>query len=59
MTAKELARLLGVSEAAVSFALNNKPGVSTETRNRIREAAQKYHLDRTRSTEAPKSAGTV
>jgi LacI family transcriptional regulator len=39
MTAKELAKQLGVSEAAVSFALNDKPGVSTITRNRIKEAA--------------------
>ncbi len=46
MTAKELAKLLGVSETAVSFALNNKPGVSTETRNRIKKAAQQYNVER-------------
>ena len=27
MTAKELAKLLGVSPTAVSFALNGKPGI--------------------------------
>lgn len=48
MTAKELAKILQLSEASVSFALNNKPGVSTETRNRILEAAEKYgiHINR-------------
>ena len=48
MTAKELAKILGLSEAAVSFALNGKPGVSTQTRNRVREAAEKYGLDTSR-----------
>ena len=32
ITAKELARKLNLSQTAVSMALNNKPGVSTETR---------------------------
>ena len=45
MTGKELAKLLGVSEATVSYALNNKPGVSTEMRNRIKKAAQEYGID--------------
>ena len=45
MTSKELARILGLSETAVSFALNNKPGVSTQTRNRVKEAALTYGLD--------------
>ncbi|MDY5113583.1 MAG: LacI family DNA-binding transcriptional regulator, partial [Bilifractor sp.] len=40
ITAKELARQLGVSPAAVSMALNNKPGVSTATRARIVRAAE-------------------
>ena len=31
ITAKELARKLNLSQTAVSMALNNKPGVSTET----------------------------
>lgn len=48
MTAKELAKILNLSEAAVSFALNGKPGVSTQTRNRVREAAEKYGLDTSR-----------
>lgn len=40
-TAKELAKELGISEAAVSIALRNKSGVSTETRNRVLELADK------------------
>lgn len=44
MTAKELAEILGVSPTAVSFALNGKPGISTKTRNRIKDAALEYGL---------------
>ena len=40
ITAKELAQKLGLSQTAVSMALNNKPGVSTETRRMIIEAAE-------------------
>ncbi len=36
-----IARELGVSQRAVSFALNRKPGVSPETRRKILEAAQR------------------
>lgn len=45
VTAKKLARDLGISEAAVSMALNNKPGVSTATRRRIIEEAEKQGYD--------------
>ena len=45
ITAKELAQKLGLSQTAVSMALNNKPGVSTETRRMIIEAAEKYDYD--------------
>ena len=34
-TAKQIAKELGVSEAAVSLALNNKPGVSDQLRKRV------------------------
>ncbi len=40
MTAKELARQLGLSAAAVSLALNNRKGVSEATRLKVKEAAQ-------------------
>ncbi|WP_067478718.1 LacI family DNA-binding transcriptional regulator [Actinomadura hibisca] len=39
-TIADVARLAGVSKGAVSLALNDKPGVSEETRQRIREAAE-------------------
>ena len=45
ITAKELARLLNLSEAAVSLALNNRPGVSTATRKRIWDKAQELGYD--------------
>ncbi len=45
ITAKELAKKMNLSEAAVSMALNNKPGVSTQTRKMIIEEAQKCGYD--------------
>ncbi len=45
ITAKELAEKLGISAAAISMALNDKPGVSTETRKKVRLAAEKYGYD--------------
>lgn len=39
-TIKDIAVAAGVSEAAVSFALNDKPGVSEATRARIRSSAE-------------------
>lgn len=48
ITAKQLAKELGLSEAAISMALNNKPGVSTATRRRVLEAAQHAGYDFTR-----------
>ena len=49
VTAKELAKLLGISEAAVSFALNNKPGVSPLTRQLVLEKAVELGYDFSRS----------
>lgn len=45
ITAKELAKKLNLSAAAVSMALNNKPGVSSITRRTIFDAAEKYGYD--------------
>ena len=45
ITAKALAAELGLSESAVSLALNNKPGVSRETRRRVVEAAKAHGYD--------------
>lgn len=49
VTAKELAKLLGISEASVSFALNNKPGVSPLTRQLVLEKAVELGYDFSRS----------
>lgn len=48
ITAKELAERLGLSTAAVSFALNGKPGVSEQTRERVLAMAQKLGYSRTK-----------
>ncbi|MCM1026283.1 MAG: LacI family DNA-binding transcriptional regulator [Roseburia sp.] len=52
VTAKKLAETLGLSEAAVSMALNNKPGVSTATRQRVLTAAKEQGYDFSRLNEA-------
>src|SRR5918996_4370156 len=39
-TIADVARRAGVSEGAVSFAVNDRPGVSPETRERILRAAE-------------------
>ncbi|MFJ9927965.1 DNA-binding transcriptional regulator, LacI/PurR family [Streptomyces misionensis] len=39
-TMKDIARRAGVSESAVSFALNGRPGVSDVTRERVRRVAE-------------------
>lgn len=52
ITAKELAASLGLSEAAVSLALNNRPGVSTATRKRVLDAARAADFDFSRKAFA-------
>jgi DNA-binding LacI/PurR family transcriptional regulator len=42
LTIKKIAELAGVSPTAVSFALNNKKGISRETEKRIMEVVEKY-----------------
>lgn len=61
VTAKELAKQLGLSEAAVSLALNHKPGVSTATRNRVLAAAeaQGYDFSRLKPAEPGKNSGSI
>lgn len=62
ITGKELAKLLNLSEAAVSMALNHKPGVSTATRARILEAAREngYDFTHIRENAAPRvEKGTI
>ncbi|MDD5852036.1 MAG: helix-turn-helix domain-containing protein, partial [Galactobacillus timonensis] len=45
VTAKEIAEYLNLSTASVSVALNNKPGVSTQTRKRVLEVARELGYD--------------
>lgn len=59
ITAKELAKKLSLSEAAVSMALNGKPGVSTATRKLILEAAEKYGYDFTRISGRQNASGSI
>lgn len=42
VTITDIARLAGVSPGAVSFALNGRPGVSAQTRQRILEIAEEH-----------------
>lgn len=61
ITAKELAAKLGLSEAAVSLALNHKPGVSTATRKRVIAAAEElgYDFSRLKPQEPGKNNGSI
>lgn len=43
VTNREIAQLAGVSPAAVSIAINGKPGISAETRAHILEIARQHH----------------
>jgi LacI family transcriptional regulator len=45
ITAKELAKKLNISAAAVSMALNNKPGVSNATRRKVLDVAEQHGFD--------------
>ena len=42
---KDIADELGISQTAVSFAINDRPGVSAETKRRVKEAAAKTWVD--------------
>lgn len=59
ITAKELARILNLSEAAVSMALNGKSGVSTKTKNLVLRTAEEYGYDFSRINHNKKKYGTI
>lgn len=59
ITAKELAKKLGLSAAAVSMALNNKPGVSRETRRMILDEAEKAGYDFSRISMKKQVDGSI
>ncbi|MBN2051074.1 MAG: LacI family DNA-binding transcriptional regulator [Spirochaetales bacterium] len=44
MTIKELAKLAGVSHSTVSRSLNDNPSISSETKERIRDLADKHNF---------------
>lgn len=45
VSAKDLAKKLNISAATVSMVLNNKPGISQATRDKVLTAAHKYGFD--------------
>ncbi len=59
ITGKELAALLGISEAAVSMALNGKPGVGEKRREQIVAAAKAYGYDFSRIEERSEKEGAI
>lgn len=52
MTVKELAKIAGVSPAAISIVLNDKKGVSDETRERILEVLKQYNYTSNKKARA-------
>jgi len=60
-TMKDIARRSGVSESAVSFALNDRPGVSEITRDRVRRVAEQlgWRPDSAARALSGEGAGTV
>lgn len=44
LTVKEIAKMAGVSVTAVSFVLNDKPGVSAETRKKVQKIIDETHF---------------
>jgi len=64
VTLSELARYLGISEASVSLALNDKKGVSPRTRKKVLEAADKLgytpnYFARSLATQTGNSIGLI
>lgn len=41
-TLKDIADELGISQTAVSFAINDRPGVSAETKRRVKQLAARH-----------------
>ncbi len=45
MKVKEIAKLLGLSPATVSLVINNRPGISEATRDRVKRALEEYGFE--------------
>lgn len=59
ITAKELANKIGLSETAISMALNNKPGVSTQTRQKVLKLAEQCGYDFSKLKNKNNTSGTI
>lgn len=59
MTAKEIAKALKLSEAAVSMALNQKKGVSEDTRRNVIAYAEEHGYDFSRIRTKQEANGTI
>ncbi len=59
ITARDLASKLGISAAAVSMALNGKPGVSPETRSKVLAAAAELGYATPKSRQAEQQAKNI
>lgn len=51
ISAKEIANKLNISAATVSMVLNNKPGISDKTKNKVMEAAKIFGYDFSKKQE--------
>lgn len=59
VTARQIAEKMGISAAAVSMALNNKPGVSTQMRHKIIDTATEMGYDFTRINDKKARSNTI
>ncbi|WP_123041134.1 LacI family DNA-binding transcriptional regulator [Cohnella candidum] len=60
MKLDDIARLAGVSKAAVSLALNGKPGIGPETRERILQIANEHgYQPKTKTAPRDQQAGSI
>ena len=59
ISAKQLAAQLGLSPAAVSMALNDKPGVSETTRRLVMDAAKEQGFDFSKIKSKPSNRGKI
>ncbi|RSX57244.1 LacI family DNA-binding transcriptional regulator [Bifidobacterium samirii] len=56
---KDIANELGISQTAVSFAINDRPGVSAETKKRVKEAAARLGWQPVYAAQALGSSRTM
>lgn len=56
---KDIADELGISQTAVSFAINDRPGVSSETKRRVKEAAARLGWQPVYAAQALGSSKTM